>query len=100
VVEHALEGWGCGGISRHDEGDDHLAALLVGNAEDRDVGDGRVGVEHVLDLLGRDVLALAMMMSLIRPVMRMAPCASKRPRSPVCRKPSAVNASASSELST
>ena len=43
----------------HDERDGHLAPLVVGDAEHRDVGDLRVAVEHVLDFLGRDVLTLA-----------------------------------------
>ena len=36
-----------------------LAGLRVGQADDRHVGHGRVGVEEVLHLLGRDVLAVA-----------------------------------------
>ena len=48
-----------GRVRRHDERDGHLAAVVVGDAEHRDVGDLRVRVEHVLDFLGRDVLALA-----------------------------------------
>ena len=43
--------------------DDHgarpLAAVGVGQADDGGVGDRRMGVQQVLDLLGRDVLALA-----------------------------------------
>ena len=48
-----------GRVLGHDERDDHLAAVVVGDAEHGDVGDLRVRVEHVLDFLGRDVLALA-----------------------------------------
>ena len=48
-----------GGVGGHDERDHHLAAVLVGDAEHGDVGDRGVRVEHVLDLLGRHVLALA-----------------------------------------
>ncbi len=36
-----------------------LARLRVGQPDHGHVGDGRVGVEEVLDLLGRDVLAMA-----------------------------------------
>ncbi len=46
-------------FGRDDERHDHLAAVFVGDAEHRDVGDRRVRVEHVFDFLGRDVLALA-----------------------------------------
>src|SRR5262249_41277633 len=38
---------------------DGLAPLLVGDADDRAVGDAGVLVQHVLDLAGREVLAAA-----------------------------------------
>ena len=46
-------------ILRDDERDDHLAPILVGEAEHRDVGHLRVCVEHVFHLFRGDVLALA-----------------------------------------
>ena len=56
---HLLERERVGGILGGDHRAGALALLRVGQADDRDVADLGVGVEHVLDLLGADVLALA-----------------------------------------
>ena len=91
---------GSAGSVAHDERDRHLAPIVVGDAEHRDVGDLRVAVEHVLDFLGRDVLALAHDDVLDAAGDDHRSCSSKRAMSPVCNQPSSVNAAASSELST
>src|SRR5690606_25440888 len=60
--DHLVEGEVVGRVCLGDPLDDRadaLAALAVGKPDHRDVADLGVGVEHVLDLLGRDVLALA-----------------------------------------
>ena len=46
-------------IGRDDDGARPLPGALVGHADDRDLGDARMVDEHVLDFLGRDVLAVA-----------------------------------------
>ncbi len=43
----------------HHERDDRLAPLLVGGADDGDLGDGGMGEQRVLDLDRRHVLAAA-----------------------------------------
>ena len=55
-----------------------LAALGVGQADHRDVGDLGVREEQVLDLLGRDVLALADDDVLEPPATVRLPCSSTR----------------------
>src|SRR5215470_5462482 len=45
--------------AKHDEGLDGLAPLLVGDADDRDLGHGGMLEEAVLHLDGRDILAPA-----------------------------------------
>ncbi|GGR40111.1 hypothetical protein GCM10010282_36060 [Streptomyces roseolus] len=56
---HALQGERRGAVGLFDDGADPFAALGVGEADDGGVDDGRVSVEQVLGLLGRDVLAFA-----------------------------------------
>ena len=54
LLELRLGGLGAG--LEHDGGDDLLAPLVVGHADDCGLGDGRVADEHVLDLARRQVL--------------------------------------------
>ena len=48
-----------GRIARPDERPDDLTPVLVGQADDRHLGDGGMAVEDLLDLGGEEVLAAA-----------------------------------------
>ena len=44
-------------IARSDERPNHLAPVLVWQADDRHLGDGRMAVEDLFDLGGEEILA-------------------------------------------
>ena len=50
---------GAGTVARDDEAHDPLAVLGIGRPDRRRVPDGRVAVQHLVDLAGHDVLAAA-----------------------------------------